>query len=136
MDRRSQTVPDIIKRFYSERIFRTPCHNLTPTSLYAGFCCWCESQGPEPLRLSEFSRLFSLLGIKKTRLCGRTCYLGITIEEERREEIQSFFAERIRPQPGASLTLPTLYEEYICWCSEKLREPLSGSGDFSATSAN
>ena len=130
MDSPSRAPPDFIKRFYAERIRLDAEQTLTSTTLYEDYCCWCEEQALRPLALPQFGQLFGLLGIAKARLAGRVRYLGLALVRDGQPpltgaSVQSYFSERLRSDPQASLTVHVLYADYTAWAEADQQEPLS-----------
>ena len=89
--------------------------------------CWCEEQHLAPVCLSEFSRLFHLLGVAKARIRGRVRYLGVNFVASRypeyptasKDTVQIFCNECLRFDPQASLTPQMLIEEYVGWAAQR-----------------
>ena len=94
---------------------------------YEDYCCWCEEQYLAPVCLSEFSRLFYLLGVAKARIRGRVRYLGIKLVASRypeyptatKDTVRIFCNECLRFDPQASLTPQMLIEEYVAWAAQR-----------------
>jgi len=78
-----QMATDQINQFYAEMIRRKVGDSITSTRLYEDYCGWCERRGLAPLWLSEYFRLFHLMGIEKARVAGRVRYLGVVVTDDR-----------------------------------------------------
>lgn len=69
-----------VERYYKERIESKDGSTVTATEMYEDYCAWCESKQKEPLALPTFGRQFGDLGIQKSRIAGRTRYIGIALK--------------------------------------------------------
>ncbi len=69
-----------VERYYKERIESKDGSTVTATEMYEDYCAWCESKQKEPLALPTFGRQFGDLGIQKSRIAGRTRYIGISLK--------------------------------------------------------